>query len=435
MAHFTATQGESTPGAEGKHGGALAILATVFFMWGFITVLNDVLIPHLRSVFDLNYAQATLVQFVFFGTYFLISLPAAKLLERLGYQRTISVGLATTGVGALIFIPAATLPSYGVFLAGLFVLASGITTLQVAANPYVALLGPPATASSRLNLVQAFNSLGTTVAPVFGGLLILSQTTSGTAEMGAEALTLAERTADALAVRVPYVGIAVVLFLLSLVIFFWRLPAISTRAEKSRDAGSIWSQARLLLGLGAIFFYVGAEIAVGSFLINYISSADVVPMSHAAAAFYVTLFWGGAMTGRFLGSAIMRKVAPAIVLASVSVGAAALLAVTMGTSGWIALWAIVFVGLMNSIMFPTIFTLAIEGLGTLTARGSALLIMAIVGGALIPLLQGIIADAHGLSISFLVPMLCYVYVLGFAAHCMRRPVVGGVEGPVIQEAV
>ena len=404
----------------GRHWASLAILTLVFFMWGFITVLNDILVPHLRSVFDLSFTQATMIQFVFFGTYFIASLPAARVLERLGYRRTIAVGLFTAATGALLFVPSATLPSFGLFLAGLFVLAAGITMLQVAANPYVALLGPPETASSRLNLVQAFNSLGTTVGPFVGGVLILANSASGTAAAGS-VLTRAESIQDALAVRLPYAGIAAVLVMLGLLILAWRLPDISTRNTSSEAEGSIWTQRRLVLGLGAIFFYVGGEVAVGSFLINYISSPNVVPMTHSAAAFYVSLFWGGAMIGRFFGAAVMQRMAPSRVLAGAAIGAMLLLGTTLSSSGWTALWAVILVGLMNSIMFPTIFTLAIEGLGNLTARGSALLVMAIVGGAIVPLLQGLLADSYGLAISFAVPMLCYVYIAAFAAHCRRYP--------------
>jgi FHS family L-fucose permease-like MFS transporter len=389
-------------------------------MWGFVTVLNDVLIPHLKSVFELSYTQTLLIQFVFFGTYFIMALPGAKIIEWVGYKYAIAIGLAFTGVGALGFVPAATFASYPLFLTSLVILAGGITVLQVAANPYVAIVGPPETASSRLNLVQAFNSLGTAVAPVFGGMLILAQSAGGTA--GADAvLTESQRMADALAVRVPYVGVAILLFVLAVVVSIWRLPALAKDAlPDDHVSDSVWRHRRLVLGIGAIFLYVGAEIAVGSFLINYISGPDIGDMSHADAAFYVTMFWSGAMVGRFLGSAVMRVVAPATLLALNALGATALIMLSVATTGHVALWAIVLVGLMNSIMFPTIFTLAIEGLGHLTQRGSGLLIMAIVGGALVPLLQAVVADAYGLRIAFLVPAICYLYVLYFARACRVR---------------
>jgi FHS family L-fucose permease-like MFS transporter len=412
----------TTPRAGGTHRAALAILTSVFFMWGFITALNDILVPHLKAVFALSYAQSSLIQFTFFGAYFLMALPAAFVLQLTGYRQAIALGLVTTGIGALIFVPAATIPSFGVFLAGLFVLATGITILQVAANPYVTLLGPAATASSRLNLVQAFNALGTTVAPALGGALILRHSASGTAVNAAAVFTAAQRVADALAVRAPYIGIAIVLFLLAGIIFLRRLPALATKPAP-REAGqdSVWQHSRLVLGLGAIFFYVGAEVSVSSFLISYISSARVGDMSHAAAASYVSLFWGGAMLGRFAGSGVMRRIPAPSVLAAVAIGATLLLATTMLAAGQVALFAIVAVGLMNSIMFPTIFSLAIEGLGKLTAQGSALLIMAIVGGAVVPLLQGVLADHLGLRIAFLLPLACYLYILVFALQC-RRPV-------------
>jgi len=410
----------------GTQRAALTVLGSVFFMWGFITALNDILVPHLKAVFALSYAQSMLIQFVFFGAYFLMAMPAAKLLERTGYKNAIALGLLVTGAGALIFVPAASLPSYALFLTGLFVLASGITLLQVAANPYVTLLGPPSTASSRLNLVQAFNSLGTTLAPAFGGALILAKSVSGTAVNGAGVFTDSERMADALAVRGPYIGIAAVLAVLAGVIFLWRLPVLATRPETGATAqDSVWRHNRLVLGLGAIFVYVGAEVSVSSFLINYISSPRVGDMSHAAAASYVSLFWGGAMLGRFAGSGLMRRVPAPSVLACVALGAIALLATSMLAAGHIALWAVVLVGLMNAIMFPTIFSLSIAGLGKLTAQGSALLIMAIVGGAVVPLLQGILADHLGLRLAFVLPVLCYLYILFFAVRCRGAVVLRG----------
>ena len=401
----------------------LAVMATTFFMWGFVTVLNDVLVPHLRSVFELNYKQTLLIQFVFFGTYLLLALPGARLIEWVGYKHAVVIGLLITASGAVIFVPAASLPSYPLFLTGLCVLASGITILQVAANPYVALLGPAATSSSRLNLVQAFNSLGAAIAPYVGGVLILANSVGGTSLEGT-VLTAEERMADALAVRGPYMWIAMVLVALALVIARWPLPNPARENIPEGHTGeSVLRKPRLMLGVGAIFFYVGAEIAVGSFLTNYISSARVGNMTHADAAFYVTLFWSGAMVGRFIGSGIMRIVPPYALLTVNAFAAAVLILVSISSSGSIALWSIVLVGLMNSIMFPTIFTLAIEGLGHLTQRGSGLLIAAIVGGAVMPLLQAAVADSAGLVISFLVPLACYAYVLLFAVLC-RRPVHG-----------
>lgn len=410
----SAAPGQQVSGSSGNYKAGLVILTLIFFMWGFVTVLNDILIPHLKSVFDLSYTQIMLIQFMFFGTYFFMALPGAKIIEWVGYKYAIAIGLAITGAGALGFVPAATLASYPVFLGSLVVLAGGITVLQVAANPYVAVIGPHETASSRLNLVQAFNSLGTAVAPAFGGMLILANSVGGTAESGT-VLTEAQRMADALAVRMPYIGIAIVLFALALLIAFWRLPALAREDvpdEHVRD--SVWRHPRLVRGVAAIFVYVGAEVAVGSFLINYISDPSVVAMSHADASYYVTLFWSGAMVGRFLGSAVMRVVRPSTLLAINAAAAAGLILLSISTTGHVALWAIVLVGLMNSIMFPTIFTLSIEGLGHLTQRGSGLLIMAIVGGALMPMLQAALTDSYGMRIAFFVPAVCYLYILYFA---------------------
>lgn len=388
-------------------------------MWGFVTVLNDVLIPHLKSVFELSYTQTLMIQFVFFGTYFVMALPGAKLIEWLGYKYAIAAGLAITGVGALGFVPAASLASYNLFLGSLIVLAAGITVLQVAANPYVAIIGPAETASSRLNLVQAFNSLGTAVAPAFGGLLILGNSVGGTSANDA-VLTNAQRLSDALAVRAPYIGIALLLFALAVTIAFWRLPSLAAQAVPDDHVDdSVWRHRRLVLGIGAIFVYVGAEISVGSFLINYVSEPGVGNMTHAAAAFYVTLFWSAAMVGRFAGSAVMRHVQPGTLLAINASCASALILLSILTTGSAALWSIILVGLMNSIMFPTIFALAIGGLGHLTQRGSGLLVMAIVGGALIPLFQAFVADSYGLRIAFLIPAACYLYIFYFARACRR----------------
>jgi len=421
MTHFH--QAAPAPGIDApRYRGALVILATIFFMWGFVTVLNDVLVPHLKAVFELSYTQSLLIQFVFFSTYFLLALPGARLIEWIGYRYAIATGLTATGIGALLFLPAATLVSYPFFLGALFVIACGITLLQVAANPYVTMIGPRETASSRLNLVQAFNSLGTALAPAFGSLLILAQSTSGTA-LHEGMLTQAQRSADAMVVRLPYVGIALLFFALALIIARWPLPQLAAEDRPDlRRGGAIWRHPRLLLGIGAIFLYVGAENCVGSFLINYVSQPSVGNMSHADAAFYVSLFWGGAMLGRFAGAWIMRKLQPAALLGAMAVAACALIALSIGGRGYFALWTIVLVGLTNSIMFPTIFSLAIGGLGHLTQRGSGLLIMAIIGGALLPMSQAVLADRFGLRIALALPTLCYLYILYFARYCHRHPI-------------
>jgi FHS family L-fucose permease-like MFS transporter len=402
---------------------AFAAVTGLFFIWGFLTCLNDILIPHLKGVFDLDYVQAALVQFTFFGAYFLVALPSGWLIRRLGYKRGIVAGLVTAGVGALLFLPAANVQSYPLFLLALFVLASGITVLQVAANPYVTVLGDPATASSRLTLTQAFNSLGTTVAPLVGGALILGTAVAGQSR---EAAALA----DARAVQVPYLGIGIALFVVAGLMAAFKLPRIS---EIEREAGGevvsdhvptgrAWHRRHLALGVVAIFVYVGAEVSIGSFLVNFFALPEIAGMNEKTAAGYVSFYWGGAMIGRFVGSALLRRFRPGMLLGGFAVGAAALTALAAVSSGSVAFWAILAVGLCNSIMFPTIFALAIDSLGPLTGEGSSLLVMAIVGGALIPVAFGAMADSSGLQAAFLLPALCYLYIVfyGFRGSRVTR---------------
>ena len=396
---------------------ALVVATTIFFMWGFLTVLNDVLIPHLKSVFTLNYAQAMLVQFVFFGAYFVMSLPAGKLLSRIGYPAAISTGLVIAGIGALLFVPAATLMSYGFFLGALFVLASGITLLQVAANPYVSLMGDPKYASSRLTLAQALNSLGTTLGPLFGGALILSVAVLGTAELAKLSAPelIAYRAQEAALVTGPYIGLGIALFVLAVIVWLFRLPplreASASESTTTHRLADVLRFRHVRYGVVAIFLYVGAEVAIGSFLINYLSMPSIGGMTESAAAKYVALYWGGAMVGRFIGSALMRHIDPRVLLGVFSMATVTLLVITMASSGHVALWSVVAIGLFNSIMFPTIFTLGIEKMGALTDKASSLLIMAIVGGALVPVLQGLLADRIGIQMSFVLPLACYVFIV------------------------
>ncbi|HET7307208.1 MAG TPA: sugar MFS transporter [Gammaproteobacteria bacterium] len=405
----------------------MAVMTVIFFMWGFLTSLNDVLIPHLKAVFALNYAEIMLVQFTFFGAYFVMSLPSGKVLSWVGYKQSIVIGLVVAGLGAALFYPAAALPSYGLFLGAFFILASGITLLQVAANPYVSLLGPARTASSRLNLSQALNSLGTTLAPKFGGMLILSATVLGAAELAKlpAARQAAYHTAQAQAVQGPYLGLAVVLLILALGVFLFRLPSPVIEQTKSGQTRHTFREAlkhkHLLFGVIGIFVYVGAEVSIGSFLINYISLPTIGNLPQSRAADFVALYWGGAMIGRFVGAALLQKVDPRKLL-GIFAGIAALLVVTtMLTTGFVAVWTIVAIGLFNSIMFPNIFTLGIDRMGALTDRASSLLIMAIVGGAVIPELQGVLADAIGLHHAFVLPLLCYLYIIfyGFKGSRIR----------------
>lgn len=412
------------PAPSSRYGVALAVTTTIFFMWGFLTSLNDVLIPHFKSVFDLDYTRSMLIQFAFFGAYFVTSLPAGRIVDRLGYKRGIVLGLVVAGLGALLFLPAAQIQSYGLFLAALFVLASGITLLQVSANPYVSLLGDEARASSRLTLAQALNSLGHTLGPAIGGLLILSAAVLGTDALAR--LTPAElaayRTTQAAAVQLPYLGLALTLFALAAFVYLFRLPPLAGAedggTERHTFADALRHRSLRLAAIG-IFLYVGAEVAIGSFLINYLSLPQIGNLSESSAANYVSYYWGGAMLGRFAGSALLRHVAPPRLLALFAAIAALLLLATMAGSGMFAVVSVIAVGLFNSVMFPTLFTLGIRGLGPLTARGSSVLVMAIVGGAIVPLLMGMLADRVGPQLAFALPLLCYGYLVWYGWHTQR----------------
>lgn len=388
---------------------ALVVLTSLFFMWGLITSLNDILIPHLKAIFTLSYFQAMLIQFSFFGAYFVMSFPSGYLVEKAGYRKGIIIGLATAGIGCVGFYPAASLQSYTLFLAALFVLASGITLLQVAANPYVAILGKPETAASRLNLTQAFNSLGTTVGPLVGSALILSvaATDGGIAETAREVET----------VQAPYLMLAGTLFAIAVAFSLFKLPTISAATplvDESQISGpsrSVWQYRHLVLGAVGIFVYVGAEVAIGSLLVNFMAQPDIGGMKESTAGNYVSLYWGGAMVGRFIGAAVLRMIKPGYVLAFNAACAVALLMLAMLTKGHTAMYAVLAIGLFNSIMFPTIFTLAITNLGKHTGEGSGVLCMAIVGGAIVPLITGYFADSMGIALSFFVPAICYAYIV------------------------
>lgn len=436
---------------------ALIMLTSLFFMWGFITCLNDILIPHLKALFDLNYTQTMLIQFTFFGAYALMSVPAGIIIGKIGYQRGIVLGLFVAGLGALMFYPASTVISYGLFLAGLFVLASGITILQVSANPYVSILGSSKTASARLNLTQALNSFGTTIAPVFGAMLILNE-------------LVTDQTEKAASVQGPYVGIAVTLFVIAILFIFAKLPVIEPETYKE-DAGNAWQFKHLVLGAVAIFVYVGAEVSIGSFLVNFFGEPEIGGLKEEVAAKYMALYWGGAMIGRFFGAVSLSNIVgqrraiyygliftfsfflawwlteemqlaaiflifvtinviafnlgqklPARTLAIFSGIVILLVIITVSSTGPVAMWPIVAVGLFNSIMFPTIFTLAIDGLGRHTSQGSGILCMAIVGGAIIPLLMGVMADNFGIQNSFLITIVCYAYILFYGVKGYKHSI-------------
>jgi FHS family L-fucose permease-like MFS transporter len=402
---------DQTPLSPAVRRTAVAAVTGLFFMWGFLTVLNDILVPHLKSVFSLNYTEASLIQFCFFGAYFIMSLPSGIVVAKWGYQKGMVIGLAVTGLGAWLFFPAATLLSYPLFLAALFVLASGITLLQVAANPYISALGNPATASSRLNLAQAFNSLGTAIAPRIGGWLILTTA----------AAAATSKLAEASSVRIPYLVLGLIAFVMAGIMAVLRLPVLAAVEDDHAHHPSAFAALlaaikvrHLALAVVGIFVYVGAEVSIGSYLINYLGLPTIEKFSAAVAATYVTYYWTGAVIGRFIGSAVMQKVAPHLVLGFNALVATALCFVGLLLSGHVAAGAVIAIGFFNSIMFPTIFTLGIAKLGHLTSQGSSLLIMAIVGGALLPILMGRTADKWGLQYAMIIPAVCYVYIALYA---------------------
>lgn len=393
----------STKGDNDNYTFALTSLTTLFFMWGFITCLNDILIPHLKGVFDLTYTEAMMVQFCFFGAYFLVSLPSGFIVKKLGFQKGIVLGLIVAAIGCVLFYPAASLHSYPVFLFALFVLASGITLLQVSANPFVSLLGKSETASSRLTMTQAFNALGTTVAPFFGAYLILDQ---------AAGIMSANQSADS--VQFPYLLLASMLLVLAAIFAWLKLPNMELNNEDKNISesisGSAWQYRHLVLGAVGIFVYVGAEVSIGSFLVSFFKDSSIAGLEEAQAAKYIAYYWGGAMVGRFIGAAVMQKMAAGKVLCFNACASMVLILVTIFTSGPIAMWSILLVGLFNSIMFPTIFTLAINSLGKHTSQGSGILCLAIVGGAIVPMIQALLADSIGVQNSFVLPIFCYCFI-------------------------
>jgi FHS family L-fucose permease-like MFS transporter len=363
------------------------------------------------------------VQFCFFSAFIVFAVPSGKLVDRIGYKSSMIVGLLVMAVGAFLFVPAANAPSFGLFLTALLVLAAGITCLQVSANPFVSILGPPTTAASRLNLAQGFNSLGTAIAPKVGGIFILSAAALSVTDLrklSAGALHV-YRLHEASSVKTPYLCLGAILVLLAVSLMLFRFPEtvdpVSTHAHTPNADGfsgdSIWKHKRLLLAIVGIFVYVGAEVAIGSFLINYFSLPDIGGLTEKAAASLVSLYWGGAMLGRFFGSMLLQRIDSAKLLAFAAMTAFILVAASMLSHGHIALWTILAVGLVNSVMFPSIFTLGIHGLGPLTGKGSGLLVAAIVGGAIIPVMEGRVADNIGIHHAFFIPAICYLYIAAF----------------------
>jgi FHS family L-fucose permease-like MFS transporter len=399
-----------------QHLGSLSILTSLFFIWGFITCLNDILIPHLKAMFTLDYTQAMLVQFCFFGAYFMMSVPSGYYVDKMGYKNGIITGLFIAGLGCLLFYPAAGAHSYALFLGAFFVLASGITLLQVAANPFVTVLGSPETASSRLTLTQAFNSLGTTLAPYLGAVFILSVSQKSTDEIhlfDAQQLVNVQ-VEQATAVQNAYLLLAGVLFALAIIFALIKLPTIQSQSHQNEQTKttliSAWHYPHLILGAVAIFVYVGSEVAIGSFLVSFLGQTDIAALSVQDAGKYVSFYWGGAMIGRFVGVALMQKIQSSRLLAFHALAAVLLILTAIFAKGDLAMWSLLAVGLCNSIMFPTIFSLALNGLGSHTGQGSGILCVAIVGGAIIPLVQGMIADNVGLQMALFLPVSCYFYI-------------------------
>ncbi len=428
------------------------LLTVLFFLWGFITVLVDSLIPRLRDLFTLSYFQAGLVQFAFFGAYFLLSIPAGFILSKIGYKRGIILGLLTMGLGCLLFYPAASFRVFGIFMLAYFILAGGMTILQVAANPFVAVLGDEDGASSRLNLSQAFNSLGTAIAPAVGALFILRDTVKTKeeiAELGGAAKE-AYYASEAAAVQTPFIGLALFIALITVIFVFAKLPKIMGNDESTGSYLDAIKKPGLMMGVLGIFVYVGAEVAIGSYLVNYFLDMNMVPLIRESPAMmsfantiatifnkslvgaddkailgiFVICYWSGAMIGRFVGSYLTRIMQPSRVLALFSALAITMIIISILTTGYISMWSILSVGLFNSIMFPTIFTTAIDGLGELKPKASGLLCTAIFGGAVIPPLYGLCTDFMGFKTALFLVILCYGYIMfyGFTKRSSKPSV-------------
>ncbi|WP_242695910.1 sugar MFS transporter [Desertivirga brevis] len=381
---------------------ALMSLAVLYFMMGLLTCLNDTLVPFFKKGFNLSYSESSLVQFYFFLTYAIMSIPAGKIVERIGYKNGMVLGFSVAALGAALFFPASLMHQYYLFLAALFVLAIGIVLLQVAANPYITILGPAKTASSRLTLIQGIGSLGTTVAPVFGAYFILSRL---------------EDNASSDAVRYPYIGIALVLLVIAMAVYNMSLPNLRAETgekDKSMSIAGIMKFRNLKYGVAGIFFYVGAEVSIGTFLTNYI--ADNLQIEEAAANGYVSFYWAGMMLGRFLGSVLLKHISPSKVLSSCAILAIALILISINTSGLVSVWTMILVGLCNSVMFAIIFSLAVEGLKEYTTMGSGILSAAIAGGAIISYTQGYLIDHYSWVIAFMLPALCYGYIVFYGIN-------------------
>jgi len=424
----TAALSSTDPVPEGKDSASVNapdlrfFVYGLFFVFGGITSLNDVIIPKLKALFTLSYGEVMLVQSAFFAAYFLISIPAAGIVRRFGYMRTAVIGLLTMTAGCLLFAPAAASAAFPVFLGALFVLAAGITIVQVVANPLISLLGPARSAHSRLTFAQAFNSLGTTVFPYFGSIVILGGLASvDPAKLQGSALA-AFRAAESQVVVKAYLGLALAILVVAAVVWLRRRSLVEQPADEVDPfaAFGLLKRPRFAFGTLCIFLYVGAEVAIGSLIVSYLMQASALGLPEQAAGKHVPFYWGGAMVGRFLGAGLLRVVSPGKVLAGVAAGAMALIALSANSLGAVSGWALLAIGLCNSIMFPTIFSLASEGLGRRAAEGSGVICVAIVGGAAIPPLTGQLADHASLRLALALPALCYLVILAFGLYA-RRP--------------
>ncbi len=425
---------------------AMTVATSLFFMVGFLTCLNDVISPHLKSIFGLNYSETQAIPFFFFSSYFVFSYPGGKLVEKVGYKKSMVIGLLIMAAGALGFLPAAHLAVFSLFLTALVILAAGMTVVQVAINPYVTVIGPAITAASRLNLAQAVNSFGTFIAPFIGTYLILrnAQAPATTAQLLAMSTVQrqAYRVLQASTVQTPYLIITVALVLLALALAAIKLKPQTGMTDLTQDfrpgafaealdkPKSIWSHKWVIFGALGIFTYVGAEVSIGNLLVNYMGLPKIAGLPESVAGYFLMVYWGGAMVGRFIGSAVLQKVRTGPVLTAAAIGAFALVVISLLTTGHLAMGAILAVGLCNSIMFPSIFTLGIQDLGPLTSKGSSILIAAVLGGAVVPKLQGILADHIGLQPSFFLPAVCYIYITAFGIAAIRRPQATNVLLPV-----
>ncbi|WP_373752940.1 sugar MFS transporter [Neisseria weixii] len=384
---------------------ALTVLGSLFFMLGFITCMNDILIPHLKEIFNLTYVQAMLIQFCFFSAYAIMSIPMGHFVEKFGYKTGVIGGFVVAAIGCLLFYPAAGSHSYAVFLGALFILASGIVLLQVAGNPYVTLLAPKGKESTTLTLIQAFNSLATMIAPPLGAMLIFVDATASEAERISS-------------VQIPYLGLAGFMLLLAVAVALIKLPDARKIAQEETEANhdgktSVWQYKHMVFGAAGIFCYVGAEVAIGSMMINALEV--LAGLNHSTGAAYLSIYWGGAMVGRFVGSALMNKISPNKYLAfNATVAIALIITAILAGGGAVTMWALLLIGFFNSIMFPTIFSLATKGLGKFTSTASGVICTAIVGGAIVPVVQGWAADTYGLLPSYIVSAICYVYIVFFA---------------------